>query len=304
MKKNLYLLLFVSSILFLPLVSYSQTNLLTNGSFEIGSFTGWIKTTTQTTHYCTSWTIESAGRVCHGNATAPQEGAREVLTGFDGSGGVMTLYQDVAIPALSGTRLTFSFRSQTLIGDPASQNRTFTVQVRDTSNNVLQTVYQYVATSGGNRDSGWRTEQISLNNYFGQTIRLTFVLNIPQAFKGPGQFELDNVIIESFGPTAAAVGVGGQVQTENGYGIGNAIVSFVDADGIYRTARTNNFGYYSFDDVEVGQTYVFQVWHREHQFSDNPRAIEIQDATKDIIFTSSSTFRGNSKEMRLMPKKN
>jgi hypothetical protein len=55
-----------------------------------------------------------------------------------------------------------------------------------------------------------------------------------------------------------------------------------DQSGNSRTATTNNFGYYRFDDVEVGQTYVFNVVSKQYQFS--PRLVSPDDAITDLDF--------------------
>ena len=302
MKKNSYILILITAILFLPQASSSQTNLLTNGSFETGDFTSWTTTNTQTTTYCTSWSVRTAGTTCNQSASAPQDGNFGVLAGFDGRGGTMSLYQDIAIPSLMSTRLTFTYRINWNIPAAGNQARQFEVQIRDTSNNVLETVHTFIANSGvPNRTSGVRTEQLNISQYIGQTIRLTFLNTIPQAFTGPGQFEIDNIIVESFAPTAAGAVAAGKVQTEHGYGIRGAIVSFVDSQGVTRSTRTNQFGHFRFTGVEVGNTYVFQVSHRRHRFVNGTQVINLQNARKDITFTSESLYKGKRKDVITKP---
>lgn len=298
MKKNIYVLFLITAILFLPQTSYAL-ELLTNGSFETGSYTGWTTLNTQTTTYCTNFRITTAGgTTCNQATSAPQDGAFVSINGFDGRGGEMSVYQDVTVPLFMSIQLTFQFRAQWNIPSAANQARLFNVQVRDTSNNVLQTVYTFTASSGtSNQSSGWRTEVHNLSAYSGQTIRLYFQQVIPQPFTGPGQFELDGVKLEAFGPTAAGAVAAGRVRTENGYGIKGAIVTFVDNDGETRSTRSNQFGHFRFTDVEVGNTYVFQVRHRRHQFVNGTQIINLQSARKDINFTAESLYKNDASEI-------
>lgn len=62
-----------------------------------------------------------------------------------------------------------------------------------------------------------------------------------------------------FSPTSANVAVSGSVKTANGSGIRNAVVTLTDLNGNVRRAQTGSFGYYKFDNVEAGQTYVISV---------------------------------------------
>lgn len=289
MKKKILILTAMAIFLFLPQASYAQTDLLTNGSFETGDFTGWTVNSTQATNYCTNWLVTTLnGRLCNQTAATPQDGNFVAMNGFDGSGGAITMYQDVTLPAMMSIRLTFQFRINWNIPNPAHQARIFKVQVRDTSNNVLQDVYTFIANSGiPNQTTGWRTEEHNLSQYAGQTIRLYFLEEIPQSFTGPGQMEIDGVKLEAFAPTAALVGIGGRVETPNGYGIRNAFVSFIDSDGQRRSARTNQFGYFRFEDVEVGNTYVFNVSHKRYVFLNSPQVVQVNDRIDKLVFVAS-----------------
>jgi subtilisin-like proprotein convertase family protein len=76
-----------------------------------------------------------------------------------------------------------------------------------------------------------------------------------------------SITITSFAPTGSRVSVSGQVLSQFGYGITGATVMLTDQWGISRSVKTNPFGYFRFDNVEVGQTYVVSVSGKEHQFS-------------------------------------
>ena len=83
-------------------------------------------------------------------------------------------------------------------------------------------------------------------------------------------------------PTSATVAVGGRVTNENGDGVSNAEVSLVGG-GVSRIARTNGFGYYRFDDVEVGETYVIGVTSKRYTFVS--RTVTVVEETPNLDFT-------------------
>lgn len=85
-----------------------------------------------------------------------------------------------------------------------------------------------------------------------------------------------------FRPTAALVSIGGRVLTSDGAGIPRAQVTMVDQSGNTRSARTNPFGYYTFADVEIGQTYVVSVASKGYEFT--PRIISLTDQLTDLDF--------------------
>lgn len=47
----------------------------------------------------------------------------------------------------------------------------------------------------------------------------------------------------------------------------NAIITMTDSGGNTRTVRTTSFGYYRFDEVEAGQTYIVTVQSKRYQFA-------------------------------------
>ncbi len=82
------------------------------------------------------------------------------------------------------------------------------------------------------------------------------------------------------GPTAATVSVSGRVLTSDGRGITNATVVMADSTGNTRSVRTSSFGYYRFDDLVSGETYVVSVASKRFQFS--PRTVTINDELSDF----------------------
>ena len=89
---------------------------------------------------------------------------------------------------------------------------------------------------------------------------------------------------QSFNPTAALVTVGGRVTTESRRGISRARVTLTDLNGETRTVLSNSFGYYRFDEVRAGETYVLEVRHKRYQFS--PQVLTVGEAVADLNFVA------------------
>lgn len=83
-------------------------------------------------------------------------------------------------------------------------------------------------------------------------------------------------------PTAAQVSVSGRVSTPEGRGLRNATVTMTNQTGETRTARTNSFGNFRFEDVAVGESYVFAVKSKQYQFA--PQVLNILEETGDLNF--------------------
>lgn len=88
------------------------------------------------------------------------------------------------------------------------------------------------------------------------------------------------------GPTAAPVTIGGRVISASGRGISKAAVTITEAGGESRTVFTNAFGYYRFEGVSAGETYIFSVRHKRHNFIEPIQAHFINAERSDINFIS------------------
>jgi len=85
-------------------------------------------------------------------------------------------------------------------------------------------------------------------------------------------------------PTAASVSAGGRVTTAGGRGIRNAVITITDTNGTSRTIRTGDFGYYRFEDVAAGETYIFSISAKRFRFNQNTQAVFIVEERNDIDF--------------------
>ena len=91
-------------------------------------------------------------------------------------------------------------------------------------------------------------------------------------------------VAQNLGPLAANVSVGGRVTTSDGYGISKARVSITASNGETRTAKTNAFGYYNFEEIPVGETYILSAAHKRYQF--NSQVITVSEEIQNADFTA------------------
>ncbi|MFM9903951.1 MAG: CSLREA domain-containing protein [Pyrinomonadaceae bacterium] len=85
-----------------------------------------------------------------------------------------------------------------------------------------------------------------------------------------------------FAPTAAGVKVSGRVRNAEGRGLRSARVSITDQNGSVRITTTTARGFFHFEDVETGHTYVIAVNSKRYNFS--PRVVQIVDNISDLDF--------------------
>jgi hypothetical protein len=83
-------------------------------------------------------------------------------------------------------------------------------------------------------------------------------------------------------PTSADVSVSGRVLTPDGRGLTNARVVLTDAQGNLRMALSGSFGYYHFDGIAVGETYILNISSKRYQF--NPEAVYVTEDINELNF--------------------
>jgi hypothetical protein len=84
-------------------------------------------------------------------------------------------------------------------------------------------------------------------------------------------------------PTAASVTLGGRVSSGKS-GVGNVRIVLTMSGGETRTAISNSFGYYRFDNVAVGETYVLTVYSKRFVFSNPTLVFTLFEAREDVDF--------------------
>lgn len=93
---------------------------------------------------------------------------------------------------------------------------------------------------------------------------------------------IDTIVGTACQTTAAGVAISGRVLSPYGQGLVNASVLISDQNGVVETARTSSFGYYRFDGVIAGQTYIVRVDSRHYIF--DPQVIVVLDSIADLDF--------------------
>lgn len=83
---------------------------------------------------------------------------------------------------------------------------------------------------------------------------------------------------------SASASIAGRVFSSRGTGLFGALVTLTDQNGVSRYARTNMFGYYRFENVETGQTYVIKSAYKRFKFA--PQAISVNDDLSELNFYS------------------
>lgn len=83
-------------------------------------------------------------------------------------------------------------------------------------------------------------------------------------------------------PDLAGVSVSGRVITESGRGITNVVVTMTDMQGNVRTATSTTFGYYRFENVAAGETYIFAASGKRFFFTQGTQVHSIMDDTNDV----------------------
>ncbi|QQS32421.1 MAG: right-handed parallel beta-helix repeat-containing protein [Acidobacteriota bacterium] len=84
----------------------------------------------------------------------------------------------------------------------------------------------------------------------------------------------------TLGPTSAGVSVSGRVLTAAGVAIRGTTVTITDDNGVVRTAVTSSLGYYAFEGVQAGRTYVVTAVSRRYRFT--PRIVNVADPISDL----------------------
>lgn len=87
--------------------------------------------------------------------------------------------------------------------------------------------------------------------------------------------------------TAANVAVSGRTLDASGAPIANTRVRIQNTTTLEtRTAYTNSFGYYRFDELAAGDLYVITVANKRYNFAQNTRSLFLNEAVEDVNFTA------------------
>ena len=94
-------------------------------------------------------------------------------------------------------------------------------------------------------------------------------------------------------PTAASVAIGGRALDGN-RGIGGVRVTLTNSAGETRSTQTSSFGFYRFDDIPVGATYIISAASKRYIFRNPAQVILVNEELTNIDFNTLPNDRGGN----------
>jgi len=177
-------------------------DLIINGSFETGDFTGWIAS--DTANASPVQAVRANGFNLGFFNTLATDGAKSAAHGFSGANaGSISIAQDLTLPTAGSAALTFAYRAGwNTFGSTATSNRTFRVSVRAAGGGaeLFSTNLVSVAPNDFSLQVANTPVTLDLTAFAGQSIRLAFVTVIPFGDAGNGSFQLDDVRVVATTP--------------------------------------------------------------------------------------------------------
>lgn len=92
--------------------------------------------------------------------------------------------------------------------------------------------------------------------------------------------------IVKLAPTAASISISGRVLTTKGRGIARVSVTLTDSNGNTQKVLTNQFGRYSFEELEIGHSYIISVSSRNHYFSESTKVLFPTEVVENLDFVA------------------
>ncbi|MBA3632106.1 MAG: carboxypeptidase regulatory-like domain-containing protein [Acidobacteria bacterium] len=107
-----------------------------------------------------------------------------------------------------------------------------------------------------------------------------------------GTFVIDNFQVRAMAVSAAGATVSGRITNARGRGLGYVTVMMAGGaleEPIYAT--TSAFGYYQFNDIPPGETYVLTVFSKRYQFKQSSIVINVNNDFTDADFVGYIPFQ-------------
>ena len=147
------------------------SDLIVNGGFETGDFSGWVVQNLGLGSFVIN--NGSYDPASPDGPLAPRGGSYSVLSDQTGLG-ARTIFQDIAIP-VGSTAVTLSWvdRIHNYAIEFADPNQEYRVEIRNTSDSVLATVFS--TNPGDPLMREWTARGADLSAFAGQTVRIAFV---------------------------------------------------------------------------------------------------------------------------------
>lgn len=87
-------------------------------------------------------------------------------------------------------------------------------------------------------------------------------------------------------PTAAPITIAGRVKTSSHRGIRGAVVTLSSDKGHLRSITTSSFGFYRFQSLTAGETYILTVSAARYVFSNPSTVVAAEDNVADLDFVA------------------
>jgi Carboxypeptidase regulatory-like domain len=181
---------------------------------------------------------------------------------------------------------------------PSPQEKIYVRHTTGTDFSGVGTSSTVQATGSGASYSATFSLGIGTNRYFVFTSTLSLAqLSVAQAeFFSPTATEAEkNLSVLRFddnaganytvlAPTAAQSTVSGRVTNSVGRGISRVRILITNQQGETRFVATNQFGYYRIDELNTGETYIFEPKSKTYQF--NPQVLTITENLDNLDFVA------------------
>lgn len=230
----------------------------------------------------------NAGNNCVTNLTCATNNPPFAII-LDGRGAVRQVGSFVDMGAVEQS-ITFNQSSLPNTSASLTYNQTLTVTrqgsftgpsyTKDTNESLAPFTFEIVPIAGQQLPPG-----LTLNpngQITGQaTTQGTYTFTVKATDTADGISGVQQFVIQVFPPTAAMASVSGRVLNPEGIGLVNAKVILTDSVGNSRVVTTSSLGYYKFDEVEVGQSYILSVTSKRYLFI--PQFLKVTGETADLI---------------------
>jgi hypothetical protein len=198
-----------------------------------------------------------------------------------------------SVGCLAGKQMNVSYDVRDIDGSSRNSISPIALQYRYTaSGNYTNLPLGYVADStfGPNSDSKVTPVFVQLPSSAINQPNLTLRIIGANAVGSDEFVGIDNVKVFCVGaPTAAPSSISGKVISTTGRGISRASLVLLDTvDNTVKTAYTNQFGRYSFNDLVTGDLYILSVNHKRFDFTPNSMEIQLSDNFDDILFVGNN----------------
>lgn len=176
---------------------------------------------------------------------------------------------------------------------PTQPNTTFTVSWAGTdaaNGSGLQNYDVWVAENDGAYQpfvSGTTDTSAEFTGQLGKTYRFYSIArdNAGNVEAAPNVPDATTRILS---PTAANATLSGKVKKASGRGISKATITLTDSQGNARRVLTNPFGYFRFDEVPSGSTYILTVSHKRYRFTEPSRVLNVSESLDGLDFETDS----------------